>query len=50
MKQKKSSNNYSKTRLKIRQQYQKMSHKKNDAANKVVHELLEHRIVYIQDE
>ena len=27
-----------------------MSHKKNDAANKVVHELLEHRIVYIQDE
>lgn len=50
MKQKKSSNNYNKIRLKIRQQYQKISYKKNDAANKVVHELLEHRIVYIQDE
>lgn len=50
MRQKKSSNNHNKTRLKIRQQYQKMSNRKNDAANKVVHELLEHRIVYIQDE
>ena len=49
-KQKKNSNNYNKTRLKIRQQYQKITNKKNDQANKVVYELLKHEKVYIQDE
>lgn len=50
MKQKKGSNNYIKTKTKIRQQYQKMHNKKLDAANKVVYELLKHKTVYMQDE
>ena len=36
--------------LLIRQEYQKLTNKKNDAANKIVHELLKHKKIYMQDE
>ena len=35
---------------KLRKAYQKLAYRKRDAANKIVHELLEHEHVYMQDE
>jgi putative transposase len=48
--QKKGSNNRKKTRFLINREYQKLSNRKNDTANKVVSELLSHEKVYMQDE
>ena len=47
---KKGSNNHYKAVKLLRKAYQKLSNKKRDSANKIVHELLEHEIVYMQDE
>ena len=44
-----SSNRYRALKL-MRKSYQKLGNKKRDAANKITHELLEHSIVYMQDE
>ena len=44
-----SSNRYRAQKL-MRKSYQKLGNKKRDAANKITHELLEHEIVYMQDE
>ena len=44
-----SSNRY-RARKFMRRSYQKLGNKKRDAANKIAHELLEHEIVYMQDE
>ena len=44
-----SSNRY-KALKKLRRAYQKLTSRKRDAANKIVHELLEHEHVYMQDE
>ena len=44
-----SSNRYLARKL-MRKSYQKLGNKKRDAANKITHELLEHSIVYMQDE
>ena len=44
-----SSNRYRARKL-MRKSYQKLGNKKRDAANKIVHELLEHELVYMQDE
>lgn len=49
-KQIKGSNNYAKTCHKVKQQYELMDNKKNDAANKIVHELLNYAEVFMQDE
>jgi putative transposase len=49
-KRKKGSNNRTKTLKKIQREYQNITNKKNDAANKIVAELLEHEKVYMQDE
>lgn len=49
-KQKKGSNNYNKTRHKIQKEYQKLSDRKTDMANKIVSKLLSHEVVYMQDE
>lgn len=46
----KTSNGRAKTISLIRKEYQKIGNRKDDAANKVVHDLLEHERVYIQDE
>lgn len=46
----KGSNNYNKTRYLMRKEYEKMGNKKNDAANKLVHELLQYEQVFMQDE
>ena len=47
----KGSNNYYKTRYLMRKQYEYMSNKKNDAANKLIHDLLNnYETIYIQDE
>ena len=48
--QTKGSNNWYKTRSKIRKEYNKMTNKKNDIANKIVHDLSSNRIVVIQDD
>jgi transposase len=49
--QKKSSNNWNKTRNLIKVEYQKISNKKKDRANKIVHELTtNYHNVFIQDE
>ena len=49
--QKKGSKNYAKTVHAIRREYQKVSHVKNDYANKIVHELLASSgLVFMQDE
>ena len=48
--QKKGSNNYKRTIHLIRVEYQKLSNKKNDLANKVVHNFLQYQTVVIQDE
>ena len=44
-----SSNRYRARKL-MRKSYQKLGNKKRDAANKITHELLEHELVYMQDE
>ena len=44
-----SSNRYRARKL-MRKSYQKLGNKKRDAANKITHELLEHEVVYMQDE
>ena len=47
----KGSNNYHKTRGLIRKQYEYMNNKKNDAANKLIHDLLNnYETIYMQDE
>ena len=47
---KKGSSNRYKAVKKLRKAYQKLGSKKRDCANKIVHELLEHEKVYMQDE
>ena len=49
MRKKGSSNRY-KAVKKLRRAYQKLADRKRDAANKIVHNLLEHEHVYMQDE
>lgn len=49
-KQKKNSKNFNKTKNLLKIEYQKISNKKNDVANKVVHEFTQHNLVVIQDE
>ncbi|MBQ7154521.1 MAG: transposase [Synergistaceae bacterium] len=44
-----SSNRYKAVKL-LRREYQKLGSRKRDAANKIVHELLKHERVYMQDE
>ena len=44
-----SSNRYKAVKM-LRKAYQKLSSRKRDAANKIVHDLLEHEHVYMQDE
>ena len=44
-----SSNRYKAVKM-LRRAYQKLTSRKRDAANKIVHELLEHEHVYMQDE
>ena len=46
----KGSNNYKRTVHLLQVEYQKLSNKKNDLANKVVHNFLQYRTVVIQDE
>ena len=48
--QKKGSNKYQKTWNLINKELEKLSNKKNDAANKLVHELAKNETVYFQDE
>jgi putative transposase len=48
--QEKGSNCYSKTKKRIGIQYQKLTNKKNDIGNKIVHELLQNEFVFMQDE
>ena len=48
-KKKGSSNRYKVKKL-LRKAYQKLINKKRDAANKIIHELLKHERVYMQDE
>ena len=50
MKRKKGSSNRYKLRKLLRREYQKIDNRKKDKANKIVHELLEHEKVYMQDE
>ena len=47
---KKGSNNRYKAVKLLRRAYQKLTSRKRDAANKIVHDLLEHERVYMQDE
>ena len=47
---KKGSSNRYKTVKKLRKAYQQLVNKKKDTANKIVHELLEHETIYMQDE
>ena len=49
-KREKGSSNKYKTRKLLEKEYQKLNNRKLDAANKIVHELLEHEKVYMQDE
>jgi len=49
-KREKGSKNRAKTIHKIRREYQNITNQKNDMANKIVHNLLEHEKVYMQDE
>lgn len=48
--QKKGSNNRYKTRILIRKEYQKITNKKNDIANKIVSYILSYEHIYMQDE
>ena len=50
MKRKKGSSNRYKMRKLLRKEYQKLDNRKKDKANKIVHELLGHEKVYMQDE
>ncbi len=47
---KKGSSNRYKARKLLHRAYQKLSSRKKDSANKIVHELLEHKHIYMQDE
>ena len=47
---KKGSSNRYKARKLLQRAYQKLTSRKKDVANKIVHELLEHERVYMQDE
>ncbi len=47
---KKGSSNRYRMRKLLRKEYQKLDNRKRDFANKIVHELLEHEKVYMQDE
>ena len=47
---KKGSNNRHKARKLLHRAYQRLTSRKRDTANKIVHELLEHEHVYMQDE
>ena len=47
---KKGSSNRYKARKLLQRAYQRLTSRKSDAANKIVHELLEHERVYMQDE
>lgn len=47
---KKGSNNRYKARKLLQKAYQKLTSRKKDTANKIVHDLLEHERVYMQDE
>ncbi len=47
---KKGSNNRYKTQKLLHRAYQRLTSRKRDTANKIVHELLEHEHVYMQDE
>jgi putative transposase len=47
---KKGSSNKYKTRCLINKEYQKLSNRKEDLANKIVAELLQHETIYMQDE
>ena len=47
---KKGSSNRYKARRLLHRAYQKLSSRKRDTANKIVHELLEHEHIYMQDE
>ena len=49
-KQKKGSNNRRKTCLLIKKEYEKLSNRKNDAANKIVAYILSYENIYMQDE
>ena len=49
-KRKKGSSNRYKLRKLLRREYQKLDNRKKDKANKIVHELLKHEKVYMQDE
>jgi len=46
----KGSNSWNKTRVLVRREYQKISDRKSDRANKVVHNLLLNELVFMQDE
>ncbi|MBQ4469724.1 MAG: transposase, partial [Synergistaceae bacterium] len=46
----KGSSNWFKAVQLLRKEYQKLDNRKNDAANKIVHELLQHERVYMQNE
>ena len=48
--QSKGSNNWYKTRSKIRKEYNKMNNKKNDISNKIVHRLSQYGSIIIQDD
>lgn len=46
----KGSKNFQKTVKKVRKEYQKITNRKNDLANKIVHEFSQYRTIVIQDE
>lgn len=48
--QKKGSNKYQKTWILINKELEKLSNRKDDAANKIVHEIAKNETVYFQDE
>ena len=48
--QSRNSNAYWKTRNQLRREYEKMSHRKDDVANKIVSEILKNDLVFFQDE
>lgn len=48
--QSRSSNAYGKTRNQLGREYEKMNHMKDDAANKIVSEILKNDLVFFQDE
>lgn len=48
--QQKDSNRYRKTRERLQREYQKMNNKKDELANQVTRDLLEHELVFFQNE